>query len=218
MTAAERSYHHGDLPAALLDAVDAIVRERGPGAVTLREAARRAGVSHAAPAHHFGDKAGLLTAYAVQGFEAMARRMDAAREQDAVQDGGEQDGGGRDLTAIGLAYIAFAVEEPGRFTVMFRPEVLDPDRPEYRASCDAAFEPLQRAVTDLRGDLAPDDPEVLHAAVGAWSIVHGFATLWLDGNLDEAVTSLPAAEAADAALTAFGRLLFVAAGVGLESP
>lgn len=206
-----RAYHHGDLPAALLDAVDAVVRERGVGAVTLRAAARQAGVSHAAPAHHFGDKAGLLTAYATHGFAALRDRLQAAQDQAA-------DSGEPELLAIGLAYVRFAAEEPGRFTVMFRPEALRAEQPAYRGACDAAFAVLREAVRRVRTDLAPDDPELLQAATGAWSIVHGFATLWLDGNLAPEITAAPPADAAAAALGQFGATLFAAAGVAPAAP
>jgi AcrR family transcriptional regulator len=202
----ERTYHHGDLPAALMGAVDQIVRDQGAAGVSLREVARRAGVSHAAPAHHFGDKAGLLSAYAAEGFALLREQLvDASRSAEADD--------GPNLFAIGLAYVRFALEEPGRFTVMFRPEAVHADQPLYRESCDAAFAVLDDAVRRLRTDLEPDDPELLAAATGAWSIVHGFATLWLDGNLDEAVTSMPSDDAAAAVMGAFGSTLFMAAGL-----
>lgn len=197
------TYHHGDLPAALLDAVDALVREQGLGAVTLRAAARRAGVSHAAPAHHFGDKAGLLTAYATQGFTALRDRLRAAREQRRSE---------ADLIAIGLAYVGFAVDEPGRFRAMFRPELVHADEPAYRDSREAAFGVLLASVAEVRSDLAQGDPELLSAATGAWSIVHGFATLWQDGSLDERIMRPGPRAAAQTALEAFGTTMLRAAG------
>jgi AcrR family transcriptional regulator len=206
----ERRYHHGDLPAALLTAVHEVVRERGQGAITLREVARRAGVSHAAPAHHFGDKAGLLTAYAVQGFDELRARLERARDDAAAM-------GVQPLASIGLAYVGFAVEEPERFGVMFRPEHLHSDT-GYRTACDGAFQVLVAAVRGIRPDLDPRDPEVMLAATGAWSVVHGFATLWLDGNLDDSITALTPEEATAAPLTAFGATLFAAAGVAGPDP
>lgn len=195
-----RSYHHGDLPAALLAAVDTIVREDDVGAVTLRRAARHAGVSHAAPAHHFGDKAGLLTAYAAEGFAVLRDRLaDAGAAAGAA--------GRPTLLAMGLAYVRFAVEEPGYFAVMFRPELLDPDRPQFRQACDSAFGVLVDAVRAAHADLDPADPQILLAATGAWSIVHGFATLWLEGNLPEGVMARPLEEAAADALLGFGATL-----------
>jgi len=214
MAADDRPYHHGDLPAALLDAVDEVVRERGAAALTLREVARRAGVSHAAPAHHFGDKAGLLTAYATEGMAEMAARMAAARAAGA-------EGGGPNavkrltdtLGRLAVAYVTFAVEQPARFTVMFGSEQLHTDDPSYRAASESAFEELYTAVLAVCPDLRRDDPELMHAATGAWSIVHGFATLWLAGHLDETITSMSPDQATAAALGAFGATLFAAAGI-----
>lgn len=199
MTATDR-YHHGDLPAALLAAVDEIVREGDVGAVSLRAAARRTGVSHAAPAHHFGDKAGLLTAYAAQGFAALRTRLLEAGQR-ATADGTPA------LHTMGLAYVRFAVEHPGHFAVMFRTELIDQERHGFRAVCDGAFEVLLDAVRAARGDLDPAHPEILRAAAGAWSIVHGFATLWLGGNLPETVTREPLDEAAAGALLGLGTTL-----------
>jgi AcrR family transcriptional regulator len=206
MVVAARPYHHHDLPAALLDAVDALVREDGAGAVTLRAAARRAGVSHAAPAHHFGDKAGLLAAYAIQGLAALRERLTTAGAEAAAA-------GEPALLALGLAYVRFAVEEPGRFALMFGPKELHGDRPGYQHACNAAFDVLMDAVRELRTDLDPHDADVLRAAAGAWSLVHGFATLWLNGNLAEEITSPAPGEAAAAAFAAFATTLLTAVGV-----
>src|ERR1700690_439212 len=120
------AYHHGDLRRALFDALAAAVLEDGPGGISLRDLARRAGVSHAAPAHHFGDKRGLLTAFAADGHRLLA----AALNQAGASRGG-------DFTEIGLAYIEFAIERRAHFEVMFRPELLRRDDPEL---LDAARE------------------------------------------------------------------------------
>jgi AcrR family transcriptional regulator len=201
----EGSYHHGDLPAALLAAVDEIVRESDVASLTLREVARRAGVSHAAPAHHFGDKAGLLTAYAAEGFAMLRDRMTAARQEPVAP-------GESPLIALGVAYVRFAVDEPGRFTVMFRPEHVHDDDPAYGSAGEEAFNVLVETVAELRTDLEPGSVELLLAATGAWSIVHGFATLWLDGNLPPEVTSQVTNAAAEGALVQFGATLLAALG------
>lgn len=214
MVTDERPYHHGDLPSALLVAVEECVRERGAAALTLREVARRAGVSHAAPAHHFGDKAGLLTAYATQGLSDMAARMAAARASGVEVSGREAVRRLADpLGRLAVAYVTFAVEEPARFAVMFGSEQLHTDDPRYQAAAESALAELYGAVQDVRTDLAPGDPELLHAATGAWAVVHGFASLWLAGHLDESVTSTSAEQATAAALGAFGSTLFAAAGL-----
>lgn len=194
MAAPRSGYHHGDLPAAVLDAVDEIVRADGPAAVSIRRAARHVGVSNAAPRHHFGDKAGLLTAYATQGFDELAARLSAA--------GGEATAPDRLLQA-GLAYVAFALDEPGRFAVMFRPELLRSSDPDYQRTSRAAFDELLDAVRERRGDPERDEPALSYAAAGAWSIVHGFATLWLQGVLPAPVTDEPPAAAAARALAEY---------------
>ena len=167
------SYHHGNLREALLTAVDDLIREGGVGAVSLRAAARRAGVSHAAPAHHFGDKLGMLTAFAIRGFVEFRRRMAAAVEASDDQHAA--------VNAIGIVYIDFAVNEPAWFDVMFRTELHDRDDPELRQAADATFAVLTSAVDEL--DLGDSDPDRQMLAIGAWCKVHGLATLWRDGTL-----------------------------------
>jgi AcrR family transcriptional regulator len=165
-----RGYHHGDLRRALLAAAVQAVEEAGPAALSLRDLARRAGVSHAAPAHHFGDKVGLLTALATQGFDLLA---------DALNETGD------DLLAAGVAYVEFAVRHPAHFQVMFRPELHRADDAELAAARGRAGAALRAGVAGLpAGD--PDQD-----ALAAWSIAHGFATLWLAGALPDRVGAQP---------------------------
>jgi tetracycline repressor-like protein len=114
-----RPYHHGDLPRALLDAAIQAILEVGPAAVSLRDLARRAGVSHAAPAHHFGDKAGLLTAVATDGFRRLAATL-----RETYQATGS-------FLEVGVAYVRFAVTHRAHFEVMFRPELYAPTTPSW---------------------------------------------------------------------------------------
>src|SRR6478736_10491603 len=102
----DRTYHHGDLRRAVLTAALDVIRTEGPGALSLRDLARRAGVSHAAPAHHFKDRTGLLTAIAAEGYALFA---------DALADA-------PDLRERGVAYVRFAATHPAHFQVMFQPE------------------------------------------------------------------------------------------------
>ena len=173
------TYHHGDLPTALLAAVGEIVEEKGAANVSLREAARRAGVSHSAPAHHFGDKDGLIAAYCHQGFDLMAERMQQAL--------GEIDGDASSpemISAIGRAYVQFAADNPTHFDVMFRSGL--------EAVDEAAHDDLERAgaMTMLEGlvgqlvasgVIEQDEAEVIAALL--WSQVHGLASLWVDGAI-----------------------------------
>ncbi|MFD2471725.1 TetR/AcrR family transcriptional regulator [Amycolatopsis silviterrae] len=161
-----RRYHHGDLRRAVLAAAVEVLRESGPPAVNLRDLARRVGVSHAAPAHHFGDRTGLLTAVAAQGFDLLA---DALEELPPSAD----------LLEAGVAYVSFAVERRAHFEVMFRPELLRPEDPDLRAAQRRSDQALDWAIAGFRDGSV--DPVVAGAA--AWSLVHGFATLWLQRAL-----------------------------------
>lgn len=165
-TGRERAYHHGDLRRALLDALAEAVLEVGPAAVSLRDVARRAGVSHAAPAHHFGDKAGLLTAFAAEGHELLAAELAAAWRASG------------DFLEVGVAYVRFAVAHRAHFEVMFRPELLRRDDPVLREAGARSFAALAAG-----GEELPPGADGEGAAIGAWAFVHGLATLWLGGNL-----------------------------------
>ena len=130
MTAVKaRPYHHGDLRAALLEAVAEVVREGGLGQVSLREVARRVPVTHAAAAHHFGNKAGLLTAFATQGYSLLGASI-----MDSVLAAHATDGPGM-LEAVGRGYVRFALANRERFEAMFRLDLADPADPAYIAAC-----------------------------------------------------------------------------------
>ena len=166
-----RPYHHGDLRRTLLAAAVDAIAESGPTALSLRDLARRAGVSHAAPAHHFGDKAGLLTALAAQGYDLLADALDTARERTGS------------LLEIGVAYVRFAVDHRAHFDVMFRPDLYAADDAELVTAQGRATAALAAAVATLPAQSAPAGREAFLAGLSAWSIVHGFATLWLSGAL-----------------------------------
>jgi AcrR family transcriptional regulator len=170
------NYHHGNLRRVIIDAAVRAIGESGTFTWSLRELARRAEVSHAAPAHHFGDKAGLLTAVAAEGFDLFA---DALAEA------------GGDFLDIGTTYVRFATEHRGYFEVMFRPDLHHRDDPALTAARERAAGILTegaRAVTE--------DPSLRRAAsIAAWSMVHGFASLWLSGALPDDLGDTPEAAA-----------------------
>ena len=163
MTSHRRPYHHGDLRRALLDAAVETIGEVGPSAMTVRAVARRAGVSHAAATYHFGDKAGLLTAVAADGYRLLGDELDAARKAHTS------------FLEVGVAYVRFAVRHRAHFEVMYRPELYRPDADDVREARARTAEMLYGT-----GDA---DTEQLAAGIAAWAIVHGVATLWLGGNL-----------------------------------
>ena len=164
-----RPYHHGDLPRALLEAAVEAIEEVGPAALSLRDLARRAGVSHAAPAHHFGDKAGLLTAVAADGFRRLAATLGQTYEATGS------------FLEVGVAYVRFAVTHRAHFEVMFRPELYRTDDPELVRARDVARALLYPPAAEVAN--RPDGDADLRAGVAAWSLVHGLATLWLNHNL-----------------------------------
>ncbi|MES2105424.1 MAG: TetR/AcrR family transcriptional regulator [Pseudomonadota bacterium] len=169
------TYHHGALRESLIAAADDILRERGVEGFTLREAARRAGVSVAAPAHHFGSAAGLLSEVAILGFAELARYMKQAA--------GDLQGPAR-MRALGMGYVRFALAYPGRFHLMFRHDLLLTGDARLENAGQAALAEVEQAVR-LHQGLAADAPidKAAHTILLiAWSTVHGFAHLALDGK------------------------------------
>jgi AcrR family transcriptional regulator len=168
-----RSYHHGALRAALIAAAEAVLAETGVDRFSLRETARRAGVSASAPAHHFGDARGLLTALAATAFVELG---------DALESASRTAGRAQAVRAMGIAYVGFALGQRASFDLMWREALLDCGNAEYAAAARRAFSLLDRAVRgEAGGTCAPSDPAAA-PAVAAWAMVHGFARLALDGT------------------------------------
>src|SRR5687767_1521077 len=159
------TYHHGALRAALLEAAGEILETDGAGALSLREAARRAGVSHNAPYRHFPDRDSLLAALAAEGHSLLKHEVDKRPEGDT-----------------GMAYVEFALRHPQRFRLMFGGLLRIEAYPELRAQAEGSYASLQRAFADLGEDSR-------FAAAAAWSLVHGLAHLLLDGHFAEAQRS-----------------------------
>lgn len=164
----QTTYHHGDLPTALREATAELIAERGATGFSLREVARRAGVSHAAPAHHFGDSRGLLTSVATEGFEQLNRAFE--RTLEGVEGPIER------LNACGKAYVSTAVDYPGHFGVMCADDLIDRDDPAFVSASVGAYEHLLAVLEDIR-DLMNPDLDVEAAATMTWSAVHGLAVL-----------------------------------------
>jgi AcrR family transcriptional regulator len=175
------SYHHGDLRRQLIAAAEQIIMERGVDGFTLREAARRVGVSPAAPAHHFKDAKGLLTEVALLGFRDFGEAL-----AEADRRGGDDPA--RRLCEQGIAYVRFALDHPARFNLMFRADKHDHTNAEFVRVASQAYRLLEDAIraatgTPPGGELSPDGQGLLLAA---WSMVHGFSHLALGGELGSA--------------------------------
>ena len=158
-----RPYHHGNLRPALISAAIGEIGESGPAAMSLRAVARRAGVTHAAATYHFGDRAGLLTAVAAEGYRLLAEALRGARETRGS------------FLEAGVAYVRFAVTHRAHFEVMYRPELYHRD--------DAELGRARAAAATLLYGTGETTRERMAYGIAAWSIVHGLATLWLNGNL-----------------------------------
>jgi len=177
----DRPYHHGHLRSAILAAAVDALTESGPARLSLRDLARRAGVSHAAPAHHFGDKAGVLTAVAAEGYNLLADALTATQERAG------------DFLEVGVAYVRFAIDHRAHFEVMFRPDLYHPDDPALAAARRRAGDALYSGVGSVSATKRGLDIPL--AGVSAWCLVHGFATLWLNHALPAGLGNDPQAAA-----------------------
>lgn len=170
MAVTERSYHHGDLHHTLRMSAADLIAERGAGSFSLRELARRAGVSHAAPAHHFGDVTGLLTAVATDAFVHLHARTSDAWHTTA---GDTVDR----LAAVGRAYVELAVAYPGHCAVIFRHDLIDGDDANYLGQAAKAYAVLNDALEALAAEVNPD-LDIDMAAAACWSAMQGLIEIY----------------------------------------
>ena len=171
------TYHHGDLRRTLLDSSLALIEEKGLAGLSLREVARRAGVTHQAPYHHFADRAAIFAALADEGFALLLASMQAEQEKAHRAPGAQ-------LAAAGRGYVHFALAHPAHFRLMFRPDLCEGAPPS--AAGAAAYGLLVEAVTAVQagGEAPRRDSEALVTL--CWSAVHGLASLFLDGPMASA--------------------------------
>ena len=168
MTTSPKPYHHGDLRRQLIAVGEAVLTERGLAGLSLREVARRLGVSHNAPFKHFASREALLAAMAEEGFEELGKRLAAA-------DAGPPE---KYVVARGLAYVGFALERPTVFRLMFSGEI-DMDRfPELAERAEWSLAAVGGRIADAFGSEAIAD-----ATLSAWAFVHGLSHLLLDGQI-----------------------------------
>ncbi len=172
-------YHHGDLREALLQAATEMLVETGPKGLSLREAARRAGVSTGAPYRHFKDKDALLVALAARGFDALHEALQEVQAACAESDALER------VQRLGVAYVEFAADQPALFRLMFGELAPKTEgQPELLAASKAAGAHLPAAILAVQQERALGDLDVEDATLMAWAVVHGVAALHLDGHLN----------------------------------
>lgn len=186
MTEETKGYHHGDLRRALLEAAEAELAEAGVEGFSLRKVARRAGVSHAAPAHHFGSAAGLLTALAAHGFRTFVAFMKEAQKA-CDPDPVEQ------LIGAGLGYIAFARERNALFRLVFSSAKPDHEDPDLAAAGEAAFTHLVDCVAAITGQSGFQHWPSMLDAYAVWAMAHGLGDLMSSERMKE-LSELPEAE------------------------
>jgi AcrR family transcriptional regulator len=193
-------YHHGALRDALLEAAERVLEREGLSGLTLRAVAREAGVSHAAPTHHFGDLAGLLSELAAIGFQQFNAAMAKAGAADdpSIETG----------MARARAYVGYAQDHPGMYGLMFRTERLDMKRPSLEQAASASFAELVGAVGASRHEQISEQAMSLDQAAAvarAWCLVHGFTMLLLDGRLSNILKRLPKGTGVESLLDAMLR-------------
>lgn len=165
-------YHHGGLRRAVLDAAIAVISESGPGAVSLRSLAKLSGVSHAAPAHHFGNKEGVFTALAAEGFTLFADALAAV-------------GVSRPMAELGVAYVRFGLDHRAHFEIMFRPDLFDTDDPAVAQPRNRAYAALAEGAA---GAQTYADAPAGATEIAAWALVHGLAALIAAGAVEAGST------------------------------
>ncbi len=194
---ADARYHHGSLREALLQAAERVLERDGLAGLTLRAVAREAGVSHAAPTHHFGDLTGLVSELAAIGFRQFNAAMAAACGSDVPPM--------QRAAARAKAYVGYAQAHPGMYLLMFRTERLDYSRPTLCSAAEASFAGLAGAVAAKQHESISDQSLTLDQAAAiarAWSLVHGFTMLLLDGRLQDILHRLPKGTNAETLLDA----------------
>ena len=169
-----KAYHHGDLREALVAAATCLLEEKGLTGFTLRQCARRAGVSHAAPAHHFATAADLLAEIAARGFERFVETLDKAAA-------GAKQSPAAELETMGRAYIGFALANPAVYSLMFRQGAGPLASPHLKMAATSAWQQLCDAVAAALGPERRS--ETISRAAAVWALVHGAATLLLDRKL-----------------------------------
>jgi AcrR family transcriptional regulator len=201
----KRGYHHGNLREALLQAAQVLIAEAGPAGFTIAEAARRAGVSPAAPYRHFRDAEALLAAVALRGFEGMRAALTSAWDEgrpDAL----------RAFERIGRAYLDFARREPALYAAMFEARLDLEAHPSLLSASEQAFAVLRGAADRLVAAApAARRPPALMVALHVWAMSHGIAALFCRPDAGRRKLPMPPEELLEAGVLVYLQGLGLAA-------
>lgn len=181
----------------ILETSERLLATEGLAALSMREVARRAGVTHQAPYHHFADRESILAALVASGYDDLSCRLEAALEDSAAASNRTV------MERAGQAYVGFALERPHVFRIMFRPELVDANRfPDVGHAGDRAYAMLERLVKRVQPRV-----RVLPHATLHWAVVHGVACLLLDGNLEGHMAGVGREALVETVLQLYSRLL-----------
>lgn len=178
--------YDGDLRAVLIATALRLIETSGTDSLSLRAVARQADVSHAAPAHHFGDKAGLLTVLATAGFDLLGDALRSAVSKD--------ESGTTSIThldELAQAYIAFAGLNPGHFEIMFRTNLINTKDADYVEASNTTFAEFRSQVSRCQDQAWHSDDDTTEIAVALWSLVHGISVLTANGSLPRVLGGIP---------------------------
>jgi AcrR family transcriptional regulator len=200
--ASAQSAEPTELRATILAASVALIEQEGLGKLSMREVARRAGVTHQAPYHYFADREAILGEIAEQGFRMLTERVERAGELSALAALPQRIG------AMGRAYVEFACAHPAHFRIMFRPELVNLDNcPSAKAEGSNAFAVLTQMVHEAVAAGLPAYPSESALIATLWSVAHGLACLILDGPMSQKMPEAAPEQQIDGVITALERML-----------
>lgn len=182
----KENYHHGNLRAELLQAAEILLAESGLEGFSLREVARRAGVSPGAPKHHFADLRALFTAIAIDAFVELADGLEQASADTGIDRVIR-------IHRQGVAYVEFAIGHRARFDLMWRKALLDGSNKAYQHAADRAFSAIDKLVRGENAPRLPKSDPALAPTIACWSLVHGFAQLAIAGAFGKSANAVRSA-------------------------
>ena len=185
-----KNYHHGNLKTDLLQAALMILDEQGVDGVGIRQVARKVGVAHSAPANHFKNKQALLTALVEEIFQRLLKTIESGIHEEAVL--------AERVSKFCGTLLDFALRYPNRYRLMWRTDCLDSQNPALQAAMDRIYQRLTSLLTE---SARQKNVDVESQAIAVWSMIHGYVSLRLDGNLQQGRDKVTGKDRLDAILS-----------------